>query len=136
MIDPGEHTGVALFSDSLLVDTTTITDDEHLIRLLRDARDEDAGVIIEAAPAIPRHQPDATMHVHELVRAEAGSIYYIQPSQWKGHPFATPRPEDIEKVSTQHERDAVAIGRWYLAMRRFNAIEERQQPETQRPDPA
>lgn len=50
---------------------------------------------------------------HQVLR-EHENVVEVQPSEWKPHPIAS---SPVKKGITVHERDAIRIGRWYLATR-------------------
>lgn len=119
-IDPGESTGVALFIGPRLVSVETTSSPHDEIRaLLRTYIG--ATVVRETAPTVHRHNAECIEEVEQVIDTHAtGPVYPVNPSQWKGHPFATLRGTD-DPVNA-HERDVVRLGRWFLAMRRHNAL--------------
>lgn len=122
VIDPGPSTGVAEFAGTTLVGTfTTQTPHTTLRKRLRNLRETHPGlaVVCEEGPQI-RHLAEACERVEALVREESESIYWVRPSQWKGHPAAK---LNGLKMLTRHEADAVCIGNWFIARGRYHRYE-------------
>jgi len=112
--DPGMTTGVAVL-DSKGNIVSTVALDERLVvgkakRLKRMYKD--TAVVIETGPL---WRSDSTLT--RTVEGELLSIFpdasLVPPNRWKNHPAA----KCTEKLTTTHERDAVRLGRWFLARR-------------------
>lgn len=122
-IDPGPSTGIAEFEGSDVVATTTTQEPHDLLRQrLRVLNREHPGltVVCEQGPKI-RHYADACAEVEAIVRQEADAIYWVRPSQWKPHPSA--KLEEDDPIQTRHERDAVKLGRYFIAQGGFTQYE-------------
>jgi hypothetical protein len=117
-VDPGLDTGIAVFEGSVLVLTSTVREGKDLIDLL--AHHHGARVVGEKPPQQNAHQPEVTAAVVEIVNLECQMrempVSWILPAQWKGTPQARLQEGEAEKCATQHELDAVGMGRFKLAM--------------------
>lgn len=115
--DPGVTTGVALLTGEGEVLFTAAVNKDQLKELLYlfDCADEGGyicDVVIECGPLHSNSPTSQSIEAFLLVRYS--SCVLVSPSQWKQHPQArSPR-----KFATQHEKDAVALGRWYQVTRR------------------
>lgn len=126
-VDPGTTTGVAHFRGSKLVQSfdahqphySTLT---TLLNVLT-SRSEQVDLIVEVPPAHGGHQMAACERVIDLVREHAGDLAIIElrPSEWKGHPQAYALPSDEKPGMSQHQRDAIRMGRRHIAIREQHA---------------
>lgn len=113
-IDPGEATGVAMFRGSRLALCLTV-DGPRSLRILRRLMDEhpEADYVLEAQNHRGKN-PTAGDAVRELVRRLARTeVHTLRPTDWKGHPKAVLLSTD--NTGSRHERDAVKMGRRFLA---------------------
>lgn len=117
VIDPGMSTGVAVFVDGRLNHSfTTLAPHDRLRRTLSALRDEDE-VVVEKGPAI-RRQAATCEPVEALATELAPNIQWVRPTAWKPDPHAITWPSD--NPSTRHERDAIKLGRHWLARQERN----------------
>jgi len=110
--DPGETTGVAVITaTNQILETAAL--DERLVTSKAKALKrhyKGAPVAIEAGPLWRSDSPLTKNVEYELLDIFPFATL-VSPNQWKGHPAAL----CSEKVNTRHERDAVRLGRWFLA---------------------
>lgn len=113
VVDPGVSTGVAMFDDHGRAKSFTTRAPFDELRNLIQAH-ADANVVAEDAPETHRHhsQPHAT--VAGILTSEGRGVFWIRPTSWKRHPQARLSGRDFDEAATEHERDAIRLGRWYL----------------------
>lgn len=117
-IDPGNHTGVALVTENDVVWTESFEVPREGHGLLGTIRSyENTPCVCEEAPSLHAHEAHAYNQVLEIVRRHP-DVTYLTPSQWKGHPSSRLSADDKRACRTKHEREAVALARRFLAMRR------------------
>lgn len=124
--DPGVTTGIAVLeNDGTVLETyaASLDEAEIIIPNLANAH-EDPSVVIEAPPAMGGNYRPITQRIEELLRRHFPDARWTNPGQWKGTPASrTP----VEKKLTQHEKDAVHLGRWLKSVsRRQNGTEAAQ----------
>jgi predicted RNase H-like nuclease (RuvC/YqgF family) len=123
--DPGVTTGVAVVDGNGNIRYTAALDERLVKSKAKQLRHKhkNALVIIEVGPIWRNDNP-----LTRTVESEIFSIFpeaeLVTPNLWKRHPAA----KCTEKLTTTHERDAVRLGRWFLARRVTNA--KRQSEET------
>lgn len=111
--DPGVSTGIAILQDDgSIVNTYVRSFDEMseefidgLARMYPKAR-----TVAEQGPVTGNYRP-LTQTIEERLRRAFPSIEWVLPGQWKGHPAA--KPSQALPRMTQHEKDAVGLGRWF-----------------------
>lgn len=75
-------------------------------------------VLVEAPPMWGGNNRAITQRVEELLRKVFPDAHWANPGQWKNTPASrTPVPRGL----TQHEKDVIRFGRWYLSTRRHGA---------------
>jgi hypothetical protein len=84
---------------------------EHLLIEL----DGGAVIVAEKGPTNHRRQADACAPVEALITRLANHVHWVRPTDWKLHPSANLVLGDAP--ATRHERDAIQMGRWFLARR-------------------
>jgi hypothetical protein len=115
VFDPGASTGFAAFTtDGKLLATAVLTIDEledfiHMCQYM-----DTTEVVIEASPKWSHNSPITRVAEGHLVTAFPSAIL-IPPTRWKSHPASHIK---LARNLTQHERDAVRLGTWYLAKER------------------
>lgn len=125
VIDPGESTGVAVFTlrrlspqlvTSALIDHFTVGQDEYGLGMIRDKIREADEVLAEEGP-LRRHSPRACIRVEQVIRdaAHEKPVHWIRPTEWKPHPAASLEPQD--EPQTIHESDVIRMGRWFINTR-------------------
>jgi hypothetical protein len=113
-IDPGVTTGIAiLHEDGEVFETTTVATREEIsnyLYLITQKSDEDFGVVVEEGPQQSSNYRSHIQGIEEEIKRFFSEITWVQPAQWKNHPAAV-----ISGLGkrTQHEKDAVGLGRWY-----------------------
>jgi len=115
-VDPGQSTGIAEYEDARLIRTWTLTDPSDVRACLRRAARAHSAydVVCERGPSDHRHQEAVCAEIEAIVRQEAQRIYWVLPSQWKGHPTTRLDNEELRLVGTRHERDAVSMGKYFI----------------------
>lgn len=112
--DPGVSTGIAVISESDDPPFTAVFSGlpGALLETITDLQGKypDAKVVAEQPPQHTGNYRQHTQQVEELIRRAFPQVEWIQPSQWKGHPASI--TSDL-RGKTQHEKDAVGLGRWY-----------------------
>lgn len=111
-VDPGQSTGVAIFSNGHLVRSfTSVAPHTTLRRELHALADHDE-VVCEKGPAL-RRQAATCEPVEAIIREHALSrTSWVRPTEWKPNPEAVLL--DSDTPGTKHERDAIRMGRWHL----------------------
>lgn len=114
VVDPGVATGAAVFRRSVLVTSFTCEPPFNLLwsTLKRYANEPGTNVVIvvEAMPEVQRHRPETADLQKQL---ELAGCELVRPSEWKGHPAA--RLLQGDHPATKHERDAIRLGRYWIA---------------------
>jgi predicted RNase H-like nuclease (RuvC/YqgF family) len=118
--DPGVSTGVAvidLLDGSLLYSSVVQGDPERIEEEITHLKDEfpHAQVVAEKPPVLAGNYRQHIQQIEERIRASFENVEWVRPSQWKGHPAS--RVADLTG-KTQHEKDAVALARWFRRTRR------------------
>jgi predicted RNase H-like nuclease (RuvC/YqgF family) len=115
VFDPGASTGFAAFTTGgKILATATLSLDElsdivHLYQYMHPAE-----VVIESSPKWSHNSPVTRLAENFLVSAFP-SASLIPPSRWKSHPASHVK---LDRNMSIHERDAVRLGRWFLAKER------------------
>lgn len=118
-IDPGLNIGWAMFKDGLVVWTET-TLIEHLDQGVKKWLDFDADVVvIEFVLSITSSKlGEQLVGLDAKLKKLFPRAIYIRPGVWK--PKMKAMPIHV-KTHTKHERDAVAMGMWWLESERVKA---------------
>lgn len=113
--DLGMTTGVALLTNNYGLRASEAISVGQLTHALQQAREYD--IVIEAPliigrGSLARDMEDITFAVRKFLDQHVeGKVCWCSPSQWKPTPaYAISVPQGL----TQHERDAIRIGAWYL----------------------
>lgn len=110
MIDPGHTTGIAIFKDGQLKHVlSSESPHEALADIVRGQE-----VVCERGPVNRDHNAETCVEVETIVKREADDVHWVQPSEFKCHPAFRTQPSE----GNRHERDAIGLGRWFLAVRR------------------
>jgi hypothetical protein len=108
-IDPGIHTGVALFDhDGTIIETYETTGEAYEVAELI-SKEPAHEVVIERGP-----QGRTNEYMDELdgwLRAVFPDAHWMYPGEWKGTPRAM---QEVTGVPSHHARDAVRMGREFL----------------------
>jgi hypothetical protein len=115
--DPGVSTGIAILEeDGSVVNTYVRSFDEMSDEFITGLSNiyKDAAAVAEQGPLTGNYRP-LTQTIEERLRKAFPKIEWVTPGQWKGHPAA--RSAQALPRLTQHERDAVGLGRWFKARR-------------------
>lgn len=114
--DPGVSTGGAVIGDAGEVIETSVgrTVDDARKMAFRWAQDYPGfDVVAEASPSLSGNYRAHTQQVENIVTEVFPATAWVNPSQWKGTPASRgAMPDGL----TQHEKDAVSLGRWYRKM--------------------
>jgi hypothetical protein len=114
-LDLGYTTGWAYFKNAKVreVGTFVIEDaDEQYVEIRTLGRP--VHVVIEKPVIIRGLLGDEMAGLIARTEAEYGNtIYSVSPSQWKPHPITRQTRPHLKGYS-QHEKDAICIGAWYL----------------------
>ena len=116
-LDIGYTTGWAYFKNSKVrtVGAFVIEDADEAYTHIRTLG-QPVHVVVEKPVIIRGPLGDTMAGLIARTEAEYGDhIYYVSPSQWKPHPLVRDMKAKIKNLGyTQHEKDAVCIGAWYL----------------------
>jgi len=111
-IDPGIHTGVALFDhDGTIIETYEATGEPYEVAALI-GQETYHEVVIERGPA-----SRANEYMDELdgwLRVMFPEAHWMYPGEWKHTPRAQ---QAVNGVPSHHARDAVRMGREYMFQR-------------------
>jgi hypothetical protein len=123
--DPGVTTGVAVLDSKGNIINTMAVNERLVVGNAKRLRRKyhDVKVVIEQGP-LWRSDSQLTRTVEGELRNIFPDAVLIPPNRWKGHPAA----KCTERMNTTHERDAVRLGRWFLA--RSNDNGESHQEDT------
>lgn len=117
--DPGVTTGVALLMDDGSVRyTTTISSVEELEAYCWAVKNdsqlkEDIVCVAEEGPKQSGNYRPYIQDIETVIKKHFPDVNWVPPGQWKGHPAASAPVVN----ATQHEKDAVGLGRWYRKTR-------------------
>lgn len=114
-VDPGVSTGVALLMDDGSIDTTFVASSVEQLRGFIDGTfekspAEDLFVVVEEGPKLSGNYRSHIQEIEEVIKIYFPLITWVPPSQWKNHPGSF---SEGLKGLTQHEKDAVGLGRWF-----------------------
>lgn len=109
--DPGASTGYAALDERGLVVNSATFDIKELEKFLEEIRSVSWNIVVEVGPSYQHHSP-VTRSAERLILDTFPNALRISPSRWKSHP-APRRNMNINRLKTQHERDAARLGRWY-----------------------
>lgn len=115
--DPGVTTGIAVLDeDGTPLETYAVATNE-VEEFAKWAVETypDADAIIESPPEWGGNMRPVTQGVEETLKRYFPDAVWAYPGQWKGHPAT--RPDSSLRGKTQHEKDAVGLGRWFKATR-------------------
>jgi hypothetical protein len=107
-IDPGIHTGVALFDDGSVIETYETTGEPYEVAALI-AEETAHAVVIERGP--PGRANEYMDELDGWLRAVFPNAHWLYPGEWKGTPRAL---QEVTGVPSLHARDAVRMGREFL----------------------
>lgn len=116
VFDPGGTTGFAALDErgEALYTTALLFDQlEGFLELLATS---DVECVIEQGPQWGHHSP-VTKRAEAVCRDAFPDATFIPPNRWKSHP-ASRKNGDRRRYATQHERDAVMLGRWFQSQER------------------
>lgn len=119
IFDPGVSTGAAVLEDDgTVVDSWTLHEVGEVERKVRHLHGAypDADVVVEQPPLLGGNYRPHTQQIEAAISGAFSEITWVSPGQWKGHPAA--RSDSSMRGKTQHEKDAVSLGRWFLRYRR------------------
>lgn len=114
-VDPGVSTGVALLVDDGSVVSTYVAFSVEELRgfldgTLETSPDEDLFVVVEEGPKLSGNYRSHIQEIEQVLKRYFPHITWVPPSQWKNHPGHF---SEGLKGLTQHEKDAVGLGRWF-----------------------
>lgn len=120
--DPGVTTGVAVLAptgDVLSTYALRSREDVKGMAIRLNDRHQGAAVVIEQGPLQGGNYRPLIQGIEEDLREIFPDAAWVGPGEWKGHPSA--RPTHVMRGLTQHEKDAVGLGRFHQAKRRISS---------------
>lgn len=114
IFDPGPSTGVALLNwEGMILHTevlVTIEEVKEHVAKQRKNLPRNVTIVAEEGPVTGQYRK-YTQQVEEVIRTAFPDTVWVKPGEWKGHPAATVTVEEARN-RTQHEKDAVSLGRY------------------------
>jgi hypothetical protein len=81
---------------------------------------ETVHVVAEEGPKQSSNYRAHIQDIEEVIKHHFPEVHWVPPGQWKGHPAASSPVVN----ATQHEKDAVGLGRWFRKIKMQSATTE------------